>query len=257
MNLRKLILTKNECYITGTKIKPCGVMVHSTAANNPWLKRYVGPDDGMLGVNQYGNHWNQFRPGGRQVCVHAFIGKLADGTIATYQTMPWDMEGWHAGGSANKIGYIGFEICEDNLTDPVYFAQVYREAVELTAYLCKEYGLDPMADGVVICHQEGYRRGIASNHGDVLHWFPKHGKSMDDFRRDVADEMEDTMTYDQFEEYMDQYLKERGMLPPPAWAVNTGEWSKATELCITDGSRPQDFPTRAEVAAMILRSQRK
>ena len=55
--------------------------------------------------------------------------------------------------------------------------------------LCKQYGLDPLADGVVICHQEGYRRGIASNHGDVLHWFPRFGKSMDDFRADVAAEL--------------------------------------------------------------------
>jgi cell division septation protein DedD len=39
---------------------------------------------------------------------------------------------------------------------------------------------------VVICHSEGYKRGIASNHGDVMHWFPKHGKSMDTFRADVA-----------------------------------------------------------------------
>ena len=63
-------------------------MVHSTGANNPWLKRYVGPDDGLLGKNQYNNHWNQ--PMDREVCVHAFIGKLADGTVATYQTLPWD-----------------------------------------------------------------------------------------------------------------------------------------------------------------------
>ena len=50
---------------------------------------------------------------------------------------------------------------------------------------CKEYNLDPLADGVVICHSEGYKRGIASNHGDVMHWFPKHGKNMNTFRADV------------------------------------------------------------------------
>ena len=38
---------------------------------------------------------------------------------------------------------------------------------------------------MVICHSEGYKRGIASNHADVMHWFPKHGKSMDTFRSDV------------------------------------------------------------------------
>ena len=38
---------------------------------------------------------------------------------------------------------------------------------------------------------EGHKLGIASNHGDVLHWFPKHGKSMDDFRADVKAKLAD------------------------------------------------------------------
>ena len=42
---------------------------------------------------------------------------------------------------------------------------------------------------MVSCHSEGYRRGVASGHADVEHWFPKHGKRMDDFRRDVAAEL--------------------------------------------------------------------
>lgn len=181
MNLKKLFLTNNDCYKAGKKITPKGIMVHSTGANNPWLKRYVGPDDGLLGKNQYGNHWNTARPGGIQVCVHAFIGKLADGSIATYQTLPWNHRGWHGGGSSNNT-HIGFEICEDGLTDGAYFSKVYQEAVELCAYLCKEYNL---TEKDIICHSEGYKKGIASNHGDVMHWFPKHGKSMDTFRADV------------------------------------------------------------------------
>ena len=181
MNLNKLIFTENACYKAGKKITVKGIMVHSTGANNPWLKRYVGPDDGKLGKNQYNNHWNTYHPGGREVCVHGFIGKLADGTVATYQCLPWDHRVWHAGGSANNT-HIGFEICEDDLTDGAYFAKVYKEAVELCAYLCKQYGL---TEKNIICHSEGYKQGVASNHGDVMHWFPKHGKSMDTFRAEV------------------------------------------------------------------------
>lgn len=181
MNLQKLIFTENACYKAGKKITPKGIIVHSTGANNPNLKRFVGPDDGKLGVNQYNNHWNTYQPGGRDVCVHAFIGKLADGSIATYQTLPWDYRGWHCGGSGNDT-HIGFEICEDGLTDPVYFGKVYQEAVELCAYLCKQYKL---TEADVLCHSEGYKKGIASNHNDVMHWFPKHGKNMDNFRADV------------------------------------------------------------------------
>lgn len=189
MNLQKCYLTNNDCYKAGRTIVPKGIMVHSTGANNPNLKRYVQPDDGKLGTNPNKNDWNR---AGVQKCVHAFIGKLANGSVATYQTLPWNHRGWHAGsgskGSANNT-HISFEICEDGLTDKVYFDKVYKEAVELTAYLCKQYKLDPLADGVVICHKEGNRQGIASNHGDVEHWFPKHGKSMDDFRADVAKQL--------------------------------------------------------------------
>jgi hypothetical protein len=210
VNLKQLFLTKNACFIAGAKTTPKGIFVHSTGANNPDLKRYVGPDDGLLGVNKYGNHWNVYHPGGkdvgahvytdkngdgtcdvcggRSVCVHAFIGKLASGGVATYQTLPWDVVGWHSGkgskGSANNAGYIGFEICEDGLADPAYFALVYQEAAELCAMLCKTYGITPDKPSL-ICHSEGHALGIASNHGDVMHWFPRHGKSMDTFRAEV------------------------------------------------------------------------
>ena len=163
-------------------------MVHSTGVNNPTLKRYIGPDDKFLGENRNNNHWNHPKPDGREVCVHAFIGRLADGAIATYQTLPWDMRGWHAGGEANNT-HIGFEICEDNTTDAGYFGEVYREAVELCAMLCLSYGIKPEKPDL-ICHSEGSALGIASAHGDVMHWFPKHGKSMDTFRADVKKAME-------------------------------------------------------------------
>ena len=188
MNLQKLLFTKNDCYKKGVTMKPVGIMVHSTGANNPNLKRYVNPDDGLLGNNLNNNHWNRT---GVTTCVHAFIGKLANGNIATYQTLPWNMRGWHAGngtkGSAND-NYISFEICEDTLTDKNYFDKVYKEAVELTAMLCKEYSINPEKPSV-ICHSEGKTLGIASNHSDVMHWFPSFGKSMDMFREDVAKEI--------------------------------------------------------------------
>ena len=203
MNLHKLFLTKNACYQLGKYITVKGLMLHSTGAPNTKLSRYVGPDDGLLGANQYGNHWNQFRPDGRQVCVHGFIGKLKDGSIATYQTLPWNMRGWHAGGAANNT-HIGVEICEDGLTDGTYFRAVYQEAVELFAMLCKEFNLDPLKN--IICHAEGYKQGIASNHGDVTYWFAKHGKTMDDFRYDVKEFMEqedDDMRYKYYDDMPD------------------------------------------------------
>ena len=156
-------------------------MLHSTGANNPYLKRYIGPDDGILGKNQYNNHWNTPYPDGRSVCVHAFIGKLQNDSIATYQTLPWNTRAWHCGGTANGT-HISIEICEDNLNDRNYFSQVYKEAVDLCVVLCKLYAILPSS---IISHKEGYTKGVASNHGDVDYWFTKHGKSMNTFRSEV------------------------------------------------------------------------
>lgn len=55
MELHECILTRNDCCRRGTPLVPRGVMVHSTGANNPYLRRYVQPDDGELGKNRYDN----------------------------------------------------------------------------------------------------------------------------------------------------------------------------------------------------------
>lgn len=111
----------------------------------PWLSRYTdGPND-----------WD--RPN-LEVCVHAFVGKAEDGTVDTCQILPWDYRAWHCGGDANNT-HLAFEICEDDLQSCDYFQAAYAEAVRLTAQLCREFEFNPLADGVVIDHAEGYRRG--------------------------------------------------------------------------------------------------
>lgn len=65
--------------------------------------------------------------------------------------------------------------------------RTYEAAVELFAMLCKKFGLDPLADGVVISHREGHARGIATNHGDPEHLWKGLGLpyTMDGFRKAV------------------------------------------------------------------------
>lgn len=184
MEITQFFLTENPCYKAGRKIIPSGIVVHSTGANNPNLKRYIGPDDGVLGRNQYNNHWNRALKSGNK-CVHAFIGKVADGSARVYQTLPWDMRCWGVGsgkkGSHNNT-HIQFEICEDGLNDEAYYKEAFDLAKELCAYLCKKYGIDPER---IIGHYESAAAGMGSNHGDPRHWQKKFGDSMDDFRNDV------------------------------------------------------------------------
>ena len=86
----------------------------------------------------------------------------------------------------------------------------YRTAVALFAQLCEMYSLDPLADGVIIGHAEGHRRGVASNHADPELLWNTYGMgyTMDGFRQDVYAEMhkndeeddEDMIRYNTIEE---------------------------------------------------------
>lgn len=187
MKITQDFFTRNDCYNTGKTIEVKGLMLHSTAAPGVTAKEWKA-------------RWNKSYKAGetkRQACVHAFV----DDTDII-QALPWDHEGWHAGkgskGSANQT-HIGVELCEpkgavynkngtafakyDVKALTPYFDKVYNNAVALFAFLCKEYNLNPLTD--ILCHKEGWRKGIACGHADVEHWFPLHGKSMDDFRADV------------------------------------------------------------------------
>ncbi len=61
------------------------------------------------------------------------------------------------------------------------------------------------------------------------------------------------MTQEQFNRMMDSYLEERGRLPVSGWARE--EFEKAENEGIIDGTMPQAFATREQVAAMIIRSK--
>jgi hypothetical protein len=81
--------------------------------------------------------------------------------------------------------------CSDVAKAKVMVERTYKSAVELFAYLCKEYGLNPLADGVIIAHNEGYARGVASNHADPSHLWKGLNLpyTMDGFRKDVKSAM--------------------------------------------------------------------
>ncbi len=208
MNLYKCYLVANACYQTGTAMKPQGIVVHSTGANNPYLSRTVQPLDNqtsgitddweylkaLLGTNKYGNHWNQYHPDGREVCVHGFIGKLADGTVATVQTLPFDIRCWGCGAGANgsnNATHIQFEICEDDLTDREYFDSVIKESTEFCAFLCREYDI-PVEN--IVSHRESYLQGKGSNHGDIDHWLERFGMSMDGYRNIVNSKLKEDIS---------------------------------------------------------------
>ncbi len=177
------ILTKNPCYTAGRKIKVKGLMLHSVGCAQPSAQVFI-------------KNWN--RADYDKACVHGFIDA---NTGEVYQTLPWDHRGWHGGGSSNNT-HIGVEMCEPaclKYTGGAKFTcsnlqaaredvkRTYESAVGLFAERCIEFSLDPLADGVIVSHAEGYKRGIASGHADPEHLWTQLGMSytMDGFRRDV------------------------------------------------------------------------
>ena len=63
---------------------------------------------------------------------------------------------------------------------------------------------------------------------------------------------EDTMSYEDFKKYMEQYRAEQGKKSVSSWAKD--DWDKAKADKITDGTAPQGLITRQEVATMINRA---
>lgn len=191
MKLVQSIMTKNPCYTAGRKITVKGLMLHSVGCPQPNASVFI-------------KNWNT--PSYGTACVHGFIDGN-DGTV--YQTLPWNHRGWHCAsgpkGSGNNT-HIGVEMCEpasirytggssftcSNLSAWTSVKKTYEAAVELFAYLCKLYGLNPTADGVIISHREGHARGIASNHGDPEHLWNGLGMgyTMNTFRKDVKEKMQ-------------------------------------------------------------------
>lgn len=180
MKIIQNICTQSDCYKSGRTIPVKGIMIHSVGCPQQKAQVFI-------------NSWNK---AGAKACVHAIIEP--DGDI--YQLLPWNHRGWHGGGDSNNthigvemtepdtIEYIGgasWREKEDGTNTKAHVLATYKHAVELFAYLCLKFSLDPTADGVILSHSEGHKRGIASNHGDVEHLWRHFGLSMAQFREDI------------------------------------------------------------------------
>lgn len=185
MRLETVYQTKNRCYIKGQTADQVGILVHSTGAVNKNVKRYVDAPE-LLGVNQYGNHWNSEAA---DKCMHAFIGLDKDGEMITVETLPYEYACWGSGkgknGSYNynPTAHVQFEICQGSNADEAYYRRAIKEAEEYCAYLCRKFGWK--ADRIT-SHKEAADAGYASNHGDPQSWMKNFGDDMDQFRARVA-----------------------------------------------------------------------
>lgn len=261
MNLKNNYLTKNDCYKSGRIIPVKGLMIHSVGCSQPKASVFM-------------NNWN--KPG-LQVCVHGFIEPNGDVnlTLPCMETSGKAMRGWHGGGASNNT-HLGFEMTEpasitykggatwvDNnpAVTKAHVLATYKTAVELFAELCKFHKLNPLADGVIISHHEGNQRGIASNHGDTEHIWNKFGLTMNQFRKDIYNKMnnqieeDEDMTQEKFNEMMNAYLVQLAKEEPGNWSADARKWAESNGVINGDSEGRKmyrKFLTREEAAQILF-----
>jgi hypothetical protein len=199
-----------ECYLYNSKwfknsgsFTPRGLLLHDTADGVTYLHRYVMPADNdpnkeyltkLLGKNPYNNDWNH--EGRNKDAGLSFVGATADGkTVTTMITAPYNKRPWGCGGgrfgSLNDT-HFQWEMCNGNYNDVAWFKDVYEESIQLAAYLCKLWKIDPhgtfMYKGykipTICCHwdsfligwngipiyKSGSKGGFGSGHTDIYEW---------------------------------------------------------------------------------------
>lgn len=198
-----MFMTQSVWYKTAEKRKPTGILWLSSNKNNSMLNAFCQPDDNAsdkqiwldrLGINSLHNDWNHSY---QTMGFNCWVGRLQDCTVSALQVSPWDFVSWDnresSIGSSCSDGWIKICICEDNLKNPKYFNEVYNEACDVTAYLCKEFGINPngigICDGLMLSNItndfDAKALGIYTSCSNLKDWMSANGKNMSIVRQDI------------------------------------------------------------------------
>ena len=249
-------------WITGSEFK--GFFLHSVGCPQPnplvFIRQWDSASYGRAGIN-------------------GFIGADTVYLTAPCLETPGRVKRMpHAGKPAGNNGYIGFEMCEpaqihytvgasftvrDKAAAQAYCRKTYQNAVQLFAKLCSFHGKNPLQDGVILSHNEGGKRGIATGHVDPEHLWRGLGLpyTMAGFRQDVANAMKPKEEIDMTKAEVIALIDERINIALEGKNSTASNWAKeelakAVAEGITDGTRPGGYAKREEVAAMVLRGQK-
>lgn len=257
-----------QCFLSNSKwykqsgtIAPKGILLHDTADGVKYLHRYVMPADNdpnkeelikLLGKNPNNNDWNH---GGKDkdAGLH-FIGAIADGkTITTLQTADWTKRCWGCGsgrfGSLNDT-HIQWEMCNGDYNDVSWFKDVYEESVQLAAYLCNMFKIDPHGTfqykgytiPTICCHwdsfligwngipiyKKGSKGGFGSGHTDIYEWnalYEYFGLSMKEIYGDpYSINPLDNPVMNRIRDDIAEAMKEPTPVYDDGWRMIDGKW---------------------------------
>lgn len=162
----------------GTPLIPKGVVIHET-----------GNAKGADAMAHY-SYWNS-SPQAKS-SAHIVLDQKQ-----IIQLIPYTERAWHAGKTANSR-FIGLEICRCVPFDKAKFDAEWEAAVGFTAAIFRDVlGEEQVTADNLLSHSEVSKRWGETDHTDPDGYFAKGGKSMDDFRREVAARLEKKTSYDE------------------------------------------------------------
>lgn len=274
-------ITKNQAYIKNVqqadsrytdfqKRGAKGAVLHSVGTPQPSAKAFA----------------EYFDSARVEASVHAVL--QADGVC--YKLAPWNYRMWHVGGSANNT-HLGVEMTEpdciaydakngykltilDRERALSHVKATYQAAVELFAAFCKEFGWDPLEDGVILSHAECHQRGLGSNHGDPEHLWKalNTGYTMDTFRAAVAEKLRESEQGEEeeqsdelknrFDELLIKHEKTLEDNDAGAWSKEAREWAIREGIVNGIGTLPdgtanyawEAHVTREQLVTMLYRA---
>ena len=204
-------------------------------------------------------------------CAAMLITTLTGKPVTPAETCAWSMEhGYKALNQGTYYSYFTPQfkahgiVCTQLNTANVYGRpkeKVHDTVLELLKYgyyiiACMGKGLWTSSGHFVVvwwCNNVMYINDPASQKTERMHG------DMETFREQVKyywavdacehNKEDDEMTQEQFDKMMENYLARRAEMPCNDWAKKGLE--EAVSMGITDGSSPQNFATREQVALMV------
>lgn len=177
--------TKNGAYTCGRTIKPEGDVNHSVGCAQPAADVFFNL------MNDSGAQWG----------VNYILGDFHKGEGRVLEVLKPTSRPWGCASGKNgswNNSRVQWEVCEpaghtyaggtmvnyDASKNATYFNRMWKMLVAINVYVAVTYGFNPdkIAD-----HAESYKAGYGSNHSDMGHWLPKHGKSMAALRAEVKE----------------------------------------------------------------------
>jgi N-acetylmuramoyl-L-alanine amidase CwlA len=203
-------IQKNRPY---TQLNAKGAVIHETA--NP------GDSDEL---NQ-----KYFANSDVNASAHAFI----DSDSIT-QCIPWNEISWHGGKTANKQ-FWGIELC--HTTDPNKFLEIWKRGIWLYAHLFTKVAIPPIhmvTKDNLMSHAEVSEKWKETDHMDPVSYFAKFGKTVDDFRSDVQEEINKMLGKNKSH-----------------WAQEHLDYLKSEDIEIYE-TRFEDYIKRGELFALLV-----